>query len=609
MMQPPTLMRLAATSRQAILGFALFLPLNSFLPLRADDVLRHVPHDAAGLVSCRNIRELDDQLSKLLKAVKPEFDGLPLADLETTLGFAPGTVDLERRITAIFLHADELSQFMTSEGMGGSDEPFPVIAFSPIRPDQFSIETGSTESSHRIHKRHGIWGNYYFFTHDKTVFVANRRKSLRLLSRLAESDALAGRLDVQAREVFAKSDVFSHFAMAAWRDRMNPYVSMIGNMVQLGIIAQQSPENIKETDAMLKWIIDGAKDAFNQMDSVMVAAQLEGPRIRLFHLHRFDRNRWLSGYLKSVTRSGDEPFQILPDRPFLALGFHDWVCPDDQSLSKIMNERLFSLPGMQKKISKARRDKLTEATRRCARDLHVADYLFCNPTGDLMPFEVFGSYTTRNPGEMLEILEMTHEDSSEAWSILMSGSLGGNGKFSQKSNEGFDYREMRFDQPGMPESLIREVKQAYGEKVCMQLASIGKRHVAYSIAQPPAGVVTLLNATKEGRTIKTNPSIRSLCETMPKDANVMLIVNLGRLVQGAQSLRGWSNGDGSPSDQFPSRLATERSDLGKGKSESQVGPLLGWSCQAGDGSLNCQFVIDGPELATLLTGLAVRPAK
>lgn len=568
---------------------------------RAEGILQAIPTEAVCVISIHDIESTNTRLSAMFKGLAPGKESLPLADLETTLGFSPGTVDLSRPIHLIFLHPAELTEFFNSDGLGANDAPFPVVAFTPKPGSGLEVEESKKG---RIQPREGIWSNYYSLSKDNCTFVANRRKPLRILTRLSPRFSLEQSLDPVARRLIETSDVCIHFQMAGWRDRFSPSVNMAANLILLGVRAQQTPANQAESEHMFKWFVEGGTDAINQMDTLTLALQLDGPVVRLFHHHSFDRNQWVAAYLKNVSRHGDQPFAVLPDRPFLAVGYYDWKCAYENSLASHMNERLFALPGMRKRFTPEQLKKLAEVNKSCANRLRVGDFLFTNPTGGLMPFEILGSTTTDNAYAMLDDYQSLHEDTGDAWTALMTGGLGGGGTFKKETREGVEFRKMSFDDQKIPDAMINEIKRAYGEKVAFEIAAAGKSHLAYSFAQPPSGIMDIIKCQQGAPSIGQNAGVQRIRQALPADSNIVLITDLGRLIQGAGALANWSGGE----DTGDLPMATDKKEAPPPpKADVIEGALLGWSCSVRNNTISCQFAMEGDRLRSLLMSLQKGP--
>jgi len=537
------------------------------------DILEMIPQDAVGLISFRSLNESNERFSQILKKIDPSFEGLPLADLESTLGFAPGTIDLSKRISVVLFHPDEIREFVTSPGLGAPGSGgYPVVAFTPRRAESFA------GLKNRVRARQGIWSKYYALSRDGTVFISDRRKPLRSLMRVRRGESLAARMNSHHREIYESDDAFLHFPAAAWRERLNPMLTMMGTMVKINFAAHQTASNSSDSRETLDWFIEGALDAIDQMDFLSISLRINSETVRLHHVHTFDRNRSVAEYLKDVTRSGDEPWRALPDKPFLALGYYDWQCPVEKSLTVHMLRKIHRLPYVPSKKwlsvpSDEESLRAIKATLECARDLKLADFAFTNPTGELLPFEIAASYTTDDALKMLELFVASQESSHETWSNFLAGGVGFSGTFKHARQNGLDVREMSFDDKTLPGHALKEIHDAYGPEARFQLAAGGKNHLLYSLAQPPAGVADLARSLKSGKSIADNPRVRRARALLPADANVVLILDMDRLMTASQN---W----------------VEHGVASAGRAKF----LLGWSCRVSDNMLDCEFAADATEL-------------
>ncbi|MBX3395093.1 MAG: hypothetical protein KF841_06960 [Phycisphaerae bacterium] len=565
----------------------------------SERAIERVPMDAVGVLTFKNLEASDGRLTKLIQTLNPRFEGLPLADLEATLGFAPGTIDLSKRLTLIFLHPDEVTEF--TQGTGINDvAPFPVIAFTPKQTDGSAGFEDSPDR--RIRSRQGTWCEYSYFVDDNTVFVSNRRRALRTILRTDKAQSLAAQLNVETRAVWDSCDLAAHIPMSPWRNRIAPYVAMAGNLIKLGAMAQQVPERMDEYQRILNWLVGSSTDVINQVSATTIAVQLDGEHVRLHHLHEFDRNRWFADYLANVRRGGGRAFAAFPDRPFLVVGYSDWRCPPQDSMTHRVMEQVVELPSVKRRFSEKTRSQLLEASLQSVDRLSFAEFMVCNTSPSLMPFEIYGSYLTANPSEAMETYIALYQHSNELLSFVSAGGPGFPGQFTRIRVNGIDIREMKFDEAGAPEHLIQQVKQAYGESVVFQLATDGKDHLIYSIGRPESGVHKLIEARSSGRSIEKNPRVDEVRRLLPADSNVLIITDLGRLIESARTFVGMPpHADIEASSR---KDAPPTADKHPNSPETPASLLAGWSCAARKNVLCGQLVIRADALCRIFAGSA-----
>ncbi len=571
--------------------------LAAALPTWASDVLKMIPADVAAILTIRNPIEADRELTKLIRLAKPEFEGLPLADLETTLGFAPGTIDLTKRVTIVFHHPDDLPAFIKSRGLGDADQSQPVIIFTPKSEKEFSDAVGGHDD--RVRRRDGIWCRYYCFTHDGRVYVSNHGKTLRSMTRLAAHETLDQRIDPVCRRVFEESDTSLHLVMTQWRARINPFVLLAANLMKLSVTAQQSPDTLAQSQAVLEWFVDGGRDALDQIQGTTFALDTDGATVSLRHAHAFVPGRWMARYLNNVRRSGREPFTTVPNRPFLFLGYSDWLCPPESSLTVQSVKMFLERGGSSQKLSAEERRVLVDASMMCARDIETGDYMLCNPTGSLMPFEFYGSYAAGDARKVLDAYELVQRHSGEMWAGFVSGSVPPASRFVHTTVDGMEVRRMDLQPHGMPEEFRKEIAQAYGKKARLEMGVVGKNHVAYSIGQPPIGVTDMAKAFATGKSIAQNAAVSEMRTILPPDSNVVLMADMNRVFKAIRGLVLWPTG-GDLETEDPQPLVTAASARGSKTAEVEVPVLLGWSCRVDQKALDCRFSMDGKALATLI---------
>lgn len=565
---------------------------------RAADALKLVPADSAAVLSIRNPLLADEHITTLIRKLKPEFDGLPLADLETTIGFPPGTIDLSKPVVFVFRRPDDLPRFLGSEGIG-ADQSQTAVIFTPKSLARFQGTGKSQRNS--ICDGNGVWSPFKFVVCDDLVCVAKLSKTLRPMTRVRERNSLDSQLNPVCKKLFESSDVTLHFVMSEWKEKINPATLIIANLLKLSIMSKQTPESLAQSQEIVSWFLDGGRDAIDQIQGTTLALQTDGKSVTLRHAHSFESGRWMAQYLAKVGRSGKPPLQTLPDRPFMFAGYSDWKVPPEASLTVKSTELLMKMNQDAVRLTEDQRRQLTQASKECARDLLTGDYMLCSQSNNLLPLNFYGSYAANDATGLMAAYERLQKHSGELWAGFAGGAVPSANDFEDAQVNGLRVRRIKIVADAMPEQLKQQVSLAYGPDARLEIAVLDDHHIGYSIGQPPVSVAEMKSAASTGQNLCQNPMVKHTLSLLPADANIALMVDLDSTLKNILAFSKWPGG-AMGSEMPPGPLVRAASDRSEPHLPSPPA-MLAWSCRVDAGALDCQFSMDGRSLAAFLKSL------
>ena len=554
---------------------------------RAADALTYVPADVAGVLSFRNIEECNQKLTSFVRLRNEGFIGLDITEFAMILGMDAGHIDTAQPIHAILSHPREFAAFLTGRGIGEAGTPFPLIAFTPRQPSDFMKRVKGFEN--RAFSQSGPFGQYYLLMRDGIAYVANTKKHLRMLKRVDAGDGLADTFDEDQKSFYARNDVVLHLPLSRWRDKVDFYVFFITNLMQLGIIAQQNPENVEQTRAIAEWFIGGIREAVKQMDAITLALDFDGTTFRFDHHHTFAEGQWVSDYLKQVGRADVDLWTSLPDRPFFMLAVANWLCPPEVSLTGRFSQFYFDADFSKKEMSPKERKKLSDCLMNYIGQTRGMEFMLTSPPGQFFPVQILGSETVEDAPKALEQFRFILENADEMMSAFLSGRAKCDGNFKECRRDGVQYLEMPLDFPNMAEEMRRrQVVCFHGEKARYQQAAITKTRLVYAIAEPPQSVTDLMNVAKSGRNVNQNVLVQRIRSRLQGEANVAVVMDVGRVLGMLPHMMQANLGMAGKEVKLPIRWPDD-------DKLDKSGPLLGWSCRVRDRAVHCRWAIDAQD--------------
>ncbi len=551
------------------------------------DPLETIPRDVAGVIAFRNPQECCEALNGVLKKLCIDSEPLDLNDFAVGINLQAGAWRTTSPLILI-LSKPECSKASL------------VVSFVPKDPKALLEKAGGKNLV--VTRQMGPEGASYFLMRDGVAYVSQKRKALRAVRRLGRHNSLAKSFDSRSQKMFERSDAFIYLSIDRWREKISPFVLLATNMMKLGATASSDVKQAAGTEAVMSWVADGAKAIVNQMESVSVGFDFDGKTLRLAHLHRFTPGQSVSKYLSSVEKSDLDLLSPLPDKEFLLYASANWRTPPGGSLAVAMTRQVLTTEGIAEAIPAEERKRLVEEMESCYAQIRGNSFVVAPSPGRGMPLSILGVYATDDAEKAVESFCFIQENASKALGCFMLGG-GCGGKFVRKSSSGVKCMELKFDFAGMPEKMIDEFAAYYGKDVRYQNAALDAKHLGYCLAQPPTSIADLMKPSSSKNNLGQNPGMKAIQALLPKNPNLMFVVDLGRVIEAVPLMAGLS----CPVDEAAS-LASTTSRAESAKSR----PLLGWACDVGPSWVLGEFAInmdDAADVAYCGRAMAKRLAR
>jgi len=548
-------------------------------PLAASDPLAIIPADMPAVLVFRDLQTCAGKFETFARKIDEDFGGLDLDEIQRGFNLPDGVVDTSAPIFLI------LTRTKVDEGAF-------VLAFKPRDLASFSAE--DAHQAYLIRDCTGPEGSYRLMVREEWVLVSQSRLALRALRHVPAERSLARVLDDRQKAIMAESNLFLYVPLSRWRERIQPFVFLGTHLIKLGALAESEPGAISDmTLAVLDWFADGARTIVGQMDSLSVGASFDGETFRLTHHHAFAPGQSVADYLKQVRRRGYDWPGGLPDRPFFVIGGFDWRCPPELSLSGKFNEYVFTKnPAIARKLSPETRQRLLDSSRICYGRMWGSFFMVTSPAGELRPMQVFGGYAVDDAADTIKHLVYLQEHAGEVMGVFTGEQVFG--KFEARPERGRPFYEMRFDLQNLSPDVRRQFAGFYGDEVRIQQTVLDADHIVYATAAPPAGVDELLTIGQSGDNIGQNPDVRRILSRLPKDANGIVVVDMGRCLA---AMPAWVNANRPRSADGPSAEATISAAW---LCPETPGPMIGWACTVQQNWIAGCLAVDADDAVRLL---------
>ena len=575
-------------NRPGCLTLALMLPaLAAGSRLSADTpILTCVPENAAGCILFPSAAYADQRLTEFVRVARPTFEGFDLAELEMTAGFLPGTIDLTKPVIFIAERPVELSRLFSGLGATTDDPDWPAIGFTPRDPARFQsmIEAaGPLRAQDGLRAVAGAYGTFRLLMRGERAFVSPRRGPLEAIRRASAESSAWSQLSESARADAMSSDVFVHLSMDRWRDRLRPTVLAMTQLVKFGAMMQQKdPARFEETRRLADWFFDGVISGFDQMRTVSVGFKYDGKRFELSHFHGFAAGGWMANYLRDVRRGpGFEPWQAFPDQPFLLAGAIDWRVPAENCLAVELNRRCMEDPKLCRTLSRDDRTKLDAMLREMADATHSEEFIATGDDGKLHPIRVYGTFSAKHAQQSLDLQRRVREKMGDAMAGLFPGMSDIGTRGALRHIEGRRVYEARLTDDQMNKAMRDNIASMYGADAVYQEAVANERTIVYSLDDPQGGVRRLIPVVLQDQpALASNRAVVNAMALMPEDANVYVLIDVGRVAMSTPVLIAQGAGANAAAGDEGVEIP------------NQVGPLLTWSAQVESGGVVGRFAMD-----------------
>ncbi len=544
-----------------------------------------VPRNSAAFVVFPRISTSNEHIKQFVRRTMPSFVGFDQSELEMTLGFAPGTIDLSKPVIVIADRPEELKKLMSGVGLSEGEADWPVVGFHPLDVERF--KSAIIHRSHRswaeeVHTIAGAYGRYRIVMRDGYAFVAPRATKLAKIARMTKADSEWSRMSEAARDDAMKSEVFIQLSMSAWRPLFEGQLQAIIPLMKYGIQAQQQDlSRIEQTRKLADWFFDGALDGLRQMDTASLALSMDADRVHVSHHHSFQKRGWVADYLERVTVSADvSNWRAFPDRPFLIGLSINWIVPSENSLTVRFNRRCMDDPALCRTLSKRDRQSLDRDLCRLTQATMLEEFVVTSDSGELTPLRVFGSYSASHAPQILEIMRKVREHSNEMIGAVIPGAADVGGKARPLALDGMTVYRMHLVD-GTKSQIVRDnIAAMYGANALYQEAAVDDKTIIYSIGDRKS--IRVLADVVRGKSdrMSANPRVRKAMNALPADANVYALVDTNRLAKSIPAMIR----SGMADARVPG-LVTADAD----RTVDSVGPLLGWTASVRGNHVCCAF--------------------
>jgi hypothetical protein len=537
--------------------------------------LKLIPAKVSTVIAVRDLAAVTDRLNGFLAAValtSAQIESDDLDDLATKLHLPSGVWDPDGPVLLIL-------------GRPGGGLADGVVCFKPKDPAKFNGNNLLAQG--RSKGFDGPDGRYYVLMRDGFAIASTKMRMLRPFRRLRPRDSLYASLDQKQRELFDKSDVIVHIPLENWRPMISPVVAMTMTAIKY----QMSAARRCETDAqlgetMLDWVRSGVDTVVEEMTSLTLAASIDRNLISVTHHHSFARDGVVANYLSKVKRSGAKPFEKLPDEPFIMMTQTDWRCPAADSLSVQLNRQVLARQDVDSKLSPEESRLIREAVDGWSEQSGSSFFMISASSDGQLPFQIKGGHVVDDADKALkQIRDLQSRSSAVMSAFLPTGCF--SGACENRTSSGIKFCEMRFNLEKLPiETAVHAVKM-YGDDCRWQSAKVDRHHVVYTLAEPPNGVARYIELLNKSPVMSSNASVKSVIQRMPRDANLVAVVDLRRLLTIVPQL---SSGAISPKPL--NEVLCEA---------SAPGALLGWTVVIQPDSISGELTMDTRSVDQVLT--------
>ncbi len=536
------------------------------LSLWAADPLAFIPAEVPMVLAFPRLEQSAERFDEFVRRFIPEFAGFDVNEVQRGFGLPDGVLDTRAPAYLLMMRP------------AATPRSF-VLVFKPS-PDS-ALFPDHAEKGPAIRRLETVEGPCYLAMRDGVAFASLSSRAMIAARRMSSVNSLAAVLSPQERAMLESSDVYVRFSMAAWRDRLSPFVFLASNLVKLG--AQSSGgEAGAEALQVLDWFTSGAASVIDQMNYVSAALSYDGRVLRVTHHHVFRAGGSAARYLAQVSRDDFDGLSLLPDQPFFIIGEFGWRVPGESALTTQLTRYVFDLPSIRRKFAEDQRQQLLQATRDCYGRMSGSFIMVSSPPDRLQPIYLLGGYAMKDARKGLEEFRFIQENSGEVLSAIAgSPMLRG---FESRTEAGRTVYEMSIDYAGLDSETRRQAVLFYGAEARVQEAVLDEDHIGYITAPPPLSVAALAEARDSGRHVGAQPAVRRILATLPDQHHALILVDLGRCFAVVPWLIQAGLGSAGAASAVPPAATVPHT--------AAAGPFLAWSGTAGEGSFTGCLVIE-----------------
>lgn len=530
----------------------------------ASDPLTLVPSDVAGVVVFRDLKASAKKINPFLKQISDDFEGLDPDELGQAFNIKPENWDASAQVMIVLTKPEFARDSL-------------VVGFKPAEGSELLVRL--SRSGRKIWKREGPNGEISLTFRDGWAFAGKSTKALRSIRSRSGARSFAGVLDEQEKALLSKSDAFARLDFARWREKISPLVMLSLGMMKLGVAAETPGDN--GACAMMDWLSGGIRAFVDQMESTSVAFSFDRETIRLDHHHRFTSGQSVANYLATMKPGKEDLLDLLPDRRFLMLCAANWHCSQGPCLTVSLSRHVMELETVVSRTPEETRQKLTRELNECYGEMRGSAFMVTSRPGQVLPLQLIGGYSVKNPAQALQQLCFIQENAGEAMSSMLPGS-GCTGKFVRRRQGDVDFMEMSLATKDLSKEMREELNKVYGENVRYQQAAGGPDRVVYTFAGPPTSVVDFIG-DKAGQRVNANPAVRRIVDRLPSRPHMLIVFDMEQALAAVPYLAGSKTT--APSAEKPAPSVSERPSRG----------LIGWAAVVRPTSISGHFAMDAQD--------------
>lgn len=543
--------------------------------LAASEPLSIVPASSAAVLVFKNPDDMVAKTTALLGRLYPAYRSIPaetlaadFVDLEREFGLPPGTCDFSSQLVVLLPKPS-----LDASGL--------VLAFTPREPERFAKFAG----------RGSRWGRHiqhdgksaYVTVRDGVGLVTKKRRAMQSVLAAPAEGFMPARLDARTRSMLQSDDAVLILPMEKWRPLARPYLRLLSTLFKVSVSSQQvAKADAEATRRMVDWFIVRAFRAMDQMEEMAIGLRLDESGVRLTHHHAFDPTQSVARYIQTVRRGSHARWAHLPDRPFVMAFAANWRSPEDGAAMADLLSHLFACEELSANVPAKVREDLVDCTRQFYNAMRGGNMMVAVPEQGAPPLEFIGTYVLEDAANGLALLRKIEQGSCHAAaSFLPSGGYKTVTRTHRRG--GLEYDEIRFDRKALDPRTLAVMSAMYGEDCLVRQAAVGDR-VVYALGNQGVGdFVRLCRSAAPRMGLAQNASLRRLEGHLPREANMIMVLDLGRAFSLGSVFASITNADASPRIEFPVE-------------GSKSGPFAGWAGVVRDNGFTGELWISADDL-------------
>jgi hypothetical protein len=550
--------------------------------------LECIPASAPSVLVFRNLNEFSRNVNQYLTRYFPEAHRIEPRDLEVAFDLPKGTIDYSKPVLLLGTQAEFEGKSLI---LGFSPKEGSGLRPKPDHPEGivWSFETGECENF--VLNRHGL------------AFVAGNRRPLRLLRAGSFRKNLFETLDPDQKKVLNESDVFVRLSMDRWRERINPWMTLMSGAISAGV-AQNSRNGGNDTEttestAFISWFSDGARSVLDQMRTVSAGLQFDGKILRITHVHNFMPGESTAQYLNQIRRNKIDFSRMISDKRFMMLLTCNWQSPGENSLSYRVSKMALGLESVARRFDSDKRAKLLKASKEL-HDQTLGTFFVMGTQRNKPQFvQLLGGSVVRDAKQGLTQMKYFQENAADLVSVFMPGTSYANQQFTSCQCKGSNRKffEVAFTSKGEDNQLASQLECMYGPKPVFQMAVADTTNLAWTVgsSENSDGICNYLASRPGEKCLSENARVAKLLGSMPADQNVVFLVDTDALfdtlpvfLHAALQKQGVQNADSRV------KLASDVT------SSKETGPLIGWCASLHKNGITGELLIDADQIPLIV---------